>query len=592
MPSLTLDLGDIDPGTNAVGIWWLASSLEGDFINFSATFQHSDALGGLETSLIQGVAIHEMNHVVRITYPSDDRIPDFLCNDTTNVDALPDNVYSSDGNVYPVTSLTGASASGSVTSANSSVTISDVADNIPSGFVYFQLADPSGASLPLVNVKRSDGTQLLGSNFWQTPYRPNMVPPQLTNLVHIFDYNSTGSYTLTYGTPPIVAAPTVITLAASSFSGYGALLNASVTPNGTPATVYFQWGATTNYGNFTSSNTLTANLSSAQAVSASITGLQPGTTNHFQAVAVNSTGTNFGNDLLVVTLSPPTISQVATQTINVGQNFVITNTAGAATLPVTYLLGSGPSGASITTNGVFKWEPTCEQGSTTDEITVWAVDSSSPPLSNSMTFTVVVGECVQVGVGNVVMRVGQTTNVSVTLLSTVGITNLSFNVDSVSNRFTNWVFSTTNTSIATYSVQGAGSAVPRFTVGTQTGQFLSSPSVLGTIQFTALPGLSAFVPLVVSNIIGTKADGTGVGNITGFPGQVTLIGVQPLLAASLTNSTPVLTIYGNTGSNYQIAVSTNLTSGTWQPATNVLMTNLQQNINVDQTVPEIYYRTQ
>ena len=83
-----------------------------------------------------------------------------------------------------------------------------------------------------------------------------------------------------------------------------------------------------------------------------------------------------------------------------------------------------------------------------------------------------------------------------------------------------------------------------------------------------------------------------MGNITGFPGQVILIGGQPLLAASLTNSTPVLTIYGNTGSNYQITFSTNLYPPNWEPATNVLMTNLQQNINVNQTAPQIYYRTQ
>ena len=174
VPSLTLDFGDIDPGTNAVGIWWMTSSLEGDFINFSSTFRHSDALGGLETSLIQGVTIHEMNHVVRITYPSDDGIPDFLCNDTTNVDALPDNVYSSDGNVYPVTSLTGATASsGCDQCVNSSVTISDWRTSFPEGFVYFQLPDPSGRQPAITSVKRSDGSELLvGPNVWQTPVPP------------------------------------------------------------------------------------------------------------------------------------------------------------------------------------------------------------------------------------------------------------------------------------------------------------------------------------------------------------------------------------------------------------------------------------
>src|SRR5208283_3760454 len=122
---------------------WMTASLEGNFTNFQATFQHLDALGGQETSLVDSVKIHEMNHVVEITCPSDDGIPDFLCNDTSNVDALPDNVYSSDGSVYPVTSLSGATSSGSVSGVNSTITVSDVADLIPSGFVYFELPDPS-----------------------------------------------------------------------------------------------------------------------------------------------------------------------------------------------------------------------------------------------------------------------------------------------------------------------------------------------------------------------------------------------------------------------------------------------------------------
>ena len=148
VPSLTLNMGDIEPDNIVVGIWWMTASLEGDFTNFQATFQHTDALGGIETSVVQSVKIHEMNHVVEITYPSDDGIPDFLCNDTTNVDALPDDVYSSDGNVYPVTSLTGATASGTFNGSGSTITVSDVADIIPPGFTYFQLPDPSQGSCP------------------------------------------------------------------------------------------------------------------------------------------------------------------------------------------------------------------------------------------------------------------------------------------------------------------------------------------------------------------------------------------------------------------------------------------------------------
>ena len=206
VPSLTLDLGNLSPNSSAVGLWWMTASLEGNFTNFQATFQHSDALGGLETSVVSGVNIHEMNHVVRITSPNDDGLPDFLCNDSTNVDALPNYVYSSDGAVYPVTSLTNVTASGLATTLSPTITVSDPTDIMPTNFVYFQFVDPSGGQFAITSVKRVGGGDLLvGPNVWQTPCRPNMVPPQLNALVHIFDYASSGSYQITYGTLPVVA---------------------------------------------------------------------------------------------------------------------------------------------------------------------------------------------------------------------------------------------------------------------------------------------------------------------------------------------------------------------------------------------------
>jgi hypothetical protein len=35
-----------------------------------------------------------MNHIVRITVPEDDGIPGFLVNDPTNIEGLPDDVFS------------------------------------------------------------------------------------------------------------------------------------------------------------------------------------------------------------------------------------------------------------------------------------------------------------------------------------------------------------------------------------------------------------------------------------------------------------------------------------------------------------------
>jgi hypothetical protein len=288
------------------------------------------------------------------------------------------------------------------------------------------------------------------------------------------------------------------------------------------------------------------------------------------------------------------INLLPNQSIAAGQHFLITNYAQGPNLPIKFCLGPGaPVGAFVKTNGVFSWQPSCEQGSTTNPITVWAIDSSTPPLSNSMTFVITVGDCAEVGIGSTVLQVGQTSAIPVTLFSTVGITNLSFTLASPDNHFTNWTIASSNTSVATATAQTTGSSPPLFALDAQPSQTLLSPSTLGNIAFAALPGDSAFVRLTAINIIATKSDGSGVETIIGLFGRAVVIGSQPLLEGSLgANSTRTLIVYGNPGSNYQIFFNTNLLLTNWQSAGSVLMTNLQQDFNVDGMAPQIYYRAQ
>jgi len=77
-PSLTVDFGDIAPGEFKVGRWLLTSTLQGLFIDYKATFQHVDPLGNPRLSLVDGVEIHEMTHLVRADGAWDDGLPDFL----------------------------------------------------------------------------------------------------------------------------------------------------------------------------------------------------------------------------------------------------------------------------------------------------------------------------------------------------------------------------------------------------------------------------------------------------------------------------------------------------------------------------------
>ena len=62
----------------------------------------------------------------------------------------------------------------------------------------------------------------------------------------------------------------------------------------------------------------------------------------------------------------------------------------------------------------------------TNVITVWATDSGTPPMSNSVSFLVTVPECVEASLGNAIVLAGQTSSVPVRLLSTTTLTNLSF----------------------------------------------------------------------------------------------------------------------------------------------------------------------
>jgi len=101
-PSLTVNLGNIDPGMTSVAMWMMTSSIQGKFIEYKATFEHVDGLGIPRLSLIDTVNIHELTHAVRVDNPSDDNKPDFLVNDVTDDDHLPDTLYNSTGPVEDV----------------------------------------------------------------------------------------------------------------------------------------------------------------------------------------------------------------------------------------------------------------------------------------------------------------------------------------------------------------------------------------------------------------------------------------------------------------------------------------------------------
>ena len=98
--------------------------------------------------------------------------------------------------------------------------------------------------------------------------------------------------------------PSITTAAASAIGSGAATLNGSINPNGLTASVWFEWGTTTNYGHTTSAQAVAVGIQPIP-VSAQVTGLPGHSTIHFRAEGSNIVQSVFGADMLFTTPNTP-----------------------------------------------------------------------------------------------------------------------------------------------------------------------------------------------------------------------------------------------------------------------------------------------
>jgi len=200
-PSLNVNLGDIAPDQTSVAKWLMTSSLQGEFIEYSAVFEHIDDLGDPRLSIMESVNIHETIHTVRVDFPSDDYKPDFLVNDIEDDYSLPDTLYKSDASTESVNSILDVKVSGEINQNNLEVVLSV---SLPEGWVYIKTDDPGKETFPLKKVTRSDGKEILiDDNAWTTHRTRRYIgyPVFREHTLHLFDFISIGDnyqYTLSY----------------------------------------------------------------------------------------------------------------------------------------------------------------------------------------------------------------------------------------------------------------------------------------------------------------------------------------------------------------------------------------------------------
>lgn len=189
--TLTVNLGDIEPGKCRKGAWDMITSLSGEFTEFHASYTHAPELGGEKTSVIRDINAYFIVHEVLNDQPGRDNLLDFLAETSGKEELIPDALFESDCNTLPVNRLIDVE----VLDFNNYVAeIRAVSDF--ENWVFLRVDDPGQAKYKILSVVRSDGKILNPNNYWTHVRYRRSDNAKLTYL-NIFDFVALGEYQYT-----------------------------------------------------------------------------------------------------------------------------------------------------------------------------------------------------------------------------------------------------------------------------------------------------------------------------------------------------------------------------------------------------------
>ena len=398
-PSLRAEFGDIQPGDTAIGRWLLKSSLQGLFIDYKATLEHEDRFGQAGASVFDGIEIHELIHQVEAQGGFADGKPDFLVNDLKDDEDLPDTVHLSDATTAPVAVVRAASPDGEPNANDLEIVLTTP---MPAGFAYLRVPDPANGKFRLAGVKRSDGRVLpVDVNAWVTDrtFLGMGKRPRYENVLHLFDHDSIGSYTLTYARDeraPDLTAPSsrVASLPANSPAQIPVSWSGQDDAFGTGVGGYDLF-VSVNGGPFqrwlTNTRATSALYPGAAGRSYAFYSRARDTAGNVEEAPLAPQATTFttGN-------SAPTVDPLVPVTVDEGGTVNFTVSATDADIPadaIAYSLANAPAGMTVdATTGVVSWVTGEADGPRTYNVTVQATDNGVPSLTGEAVVTVTVRE--------------------------------------------------------------------------------------------------------------------------------------------------------------------------------------------------------
>lgn len=196
--SLTVDLGDIDPGKCRKGAWDMITSMSGEFTRFEVSYTHAPELGGQDTSIIQEMNAWFFVHEVMSDLSGRDNLLDFLARTDQAVDygveepeTIPDTLFETDCNTVPVNFIPDAEVL-SFEHLEAKLRAIPLAED----WNMIRIDDPAQGKYKILEVVRSDGKVLDPNNYWAT--RRYRYPDNYEyNFLSIFDFTSLATYEYT-----------------------------------------------------------------------------------------------------------------------------------------------------------------------------------------------------------------------------------------------------------------------------------------------------------------------------------------------------------------------------------------------------------
>jgi hypothetical protein len=204
---------------------------------------------------------------------------------------------------------------------------------------------------------------------------------------------------------------------------------------------------------------------------------------------------------------------------------------------------------------------------------------------------VIVQDYLNVALGSGSVQASQNVTLPLSVTSSDGVTNMTFMVNVVSNRFLNPTLSGVSSVVGSSSLQNQGTNL-LITIRAAAGQALQGSYPLAQLNFQAMAiQRSGFVQLPVNIMSGTKPNGTVYTNYVGTAGTVAVVGDVPLLqAGAVSGSSVSLNLLGKVGTSYQLLSSTGPGSSPWVPVLTYTQTNVSQPLNLLATNPMMIYR--